>query len=236
MTLHSDMTIPQFRDHMQMLVIKYHPRSRIVKEAVRFARLREDPTYYRIAIEKVHAQEQFRREAFGPTWGEWVSELLNVTSMRDVAFTLVLVAVAIGGIELVKSRWNQRPYPATADVDVERLAERMGFYINDEVKAPTIERLDKRVSEKIDAAINDARIQEAVAQQLQKHLVDFEKQLAERTTKVQDQIATAIAEAVKNAKLEQVVISQIESAINKTKVAAVGTQPPGAVTNPTAMP
>lgn len=128
-----EMTLNQFRDEMQHRVVKYGSRSRAVKEAVRFARRQKDPEFYRVAMDKVHAQEQYRREVEGPSRWERIMDFLNMGSLREVIVVLMLVGVTCASIEMF--RGSSRGSDAQAAVDIDRLASRLGF----DLDAPAVQ-------------------------------------------------------------------------------------------------
>ena len=135
MELNKDTTIDQFRDEMQRRIVKYHPSSRPVREAVRFARRHEDPAYYRIAVDKVTAQKQYRREVFGPSRLEKALDLLNFGAPREVIVTLLLIVVGVACVEALKYFSSPPEGPVYSELDIDALADRLGIRIDEQVKA-----------------------------------------------------------------------------------------------------
>lgn len=128
MKIDAETTLEQFREEMQHRVVKYPLNSRPVKEALRFAKTHEDPAFYRIASDKIHAQRQFQRELYGPGRFERLVDFMALGSLREVVVTLVLVAIGVAGLDGVR-RWS-RPEPiesAVANLDLDTLAKRLGI-------------------------------------------------------------------------------------------------------------
>lgn len=128
MTLDDTTTIDQFREEMQHRVVKYALNSRPVKEALRFAKRHDDPAFYRIAADKIHAQRQFQRELYGPSRMERLVDFIALGSLREVVLTLVLVGGGVVGLDVVKRFMLKEPDSELyANMDVDELATRLGI-------------------------------------------------------------------------------------------------------------
>ena len=130
MRLDDASTLDQFRKEMQHRVVKYPLNSRPVKEALRFAKQRQDPAFYRIATDKIHAQRQFQREMFGPTRMEQAVEFFTLGSLREVIVTLLLVGSGVLVFDGFKRLFGSAPVDRSiADMDVDQLADKLGIVL-----------------------------------------------------------------------------------------------------------
>lgn len=128
MSFKQETTLEQFREEMQHRVVKYPLNSRPVKEALRFAKKHEDPAFYRIASDKIHAQRQFQRELYGPGRLERLIDFVSLGSLREVVVTLVLVAGGVVGLDVARRALQPAPVDDLyAHMDVEKLAEQLGL-------------------------------------------------------------------------------------------------------------
>ena len=135
MKLTGQVTIEDFRQEMQHRVVRYPLNSRPVKEAVRFAKRHQDPAFYRIASDKVHAQRQFQRELNGPSRTERLVDFFTLGSLREVVVTLLLVGVGVLGLDLSKRAMQGDPDTELySNMDVDALANRLGLVIEESTR------------------------------------------------------------------------------------------------------
>ena len=127
MKLTSELSLEQFREEMQHRVVRYPLRSRPVKEAVRFAKGHEDPAFYRIASDKIHAQRQFQRELHGPSRLERLVDFFTLGSLKEVVVTLLLVAAGVVGLDVAQRVMSDPDQEMMAKMDVDALAARLGL-------------------------------------------------------------------------------------------------------------
>ncbi len=176
MKLTQTMSLEEFRDEMQVRAFKHNERSQPVREAIRFARQHSDPAFYRVAVDKVIAQEQYRHETYGPSrWQRFVDFLSGAP--KDAAMTLCVIAAVLAGLSFMRSRLLEPVGDTVSDSDVDRLAERMGLYITRHAPpAAEIELPD------VDAAY---------ARQLDTRLAALENRLAERMEELRNEMRKA---------------------------------------------
>jgi hypothetical protein len=156
MKLDTDTTIDQFRDEMQHRVVKYPLKSRPVREALRFAKKHEDPAYYRIASDKMHAQRQFQRELYGPTKWESVVELFTLGTAREAIIILVLVVTGALSLEGSRKLLFTADEDLYADMDVDALAQRLGILLDIEDEGSPTEELAQNDAAGQELSVNTA--------------------------------------------------------------------------------
>ncbi|WP_040769310.1 hypothetical protein [Novipirellula maiorica] len=128
MKITSELSLEEFREEMQHRVVKYPLNSRPVKEALRFAKTHEDPAFYRIASDKIHAQRQFQRELYGPGRLERLVDFFAFGSLKEVVVTLLLVGSGVVGLDVAKRTMRGDPDEEIyAHMDVNALADRLGL-------------------------------------------------------------------------------------------------------------
>lgn len=135
MSLSPEMTLEQFCDEMQHRVVRHPVGSRAVREAMQFARQQQNPEYYRIAADKIHAQRQFQREMFGPSRLERILEFFSMGSLREIGVTVALIVAGVSGVEVAR-RWFAVPpeQEAILKMDVDELADRLGLLLEGKQK------------------------------------------------------------------------------------------------------
>jgi hypothetical protein len=135
MSLSPEMSLEQFCDEMQHRVVRHPIGSRVVREAVQFARQQKNTEFYRIAADKVHAQRQFQREMFGPTRLERILEFCSMGSLREIGITVALIVAGVSGVEVARRSFAVPPeHEAISRMDVDELADRLGLLINEKQK------------------------------------------------------------------------------------------------------
>jgi hypothetical protein len=204
MKLNTETTVDQFRDEMQHRVVKYPLNSRPVKEALQFAKKHEDPAFYRVASDKVHAQRQFQRELYGPGKLERLVDFFTLGSLREVVVTLILVVLVLLAFDSTESLLSGDPAQAYGEVDVDVLAERMGFYMRDDAAGPDLDGLDRQLSDKLGESIDKANIDQLLAGKMQ---------TAVENSRI-DELAVAQLDArLQTTDLEQLLAQRIEQAL-----------------------
>lgn len=243
MKLDNDMSLAEFRDEMQHRVVKYPLRSKAVREAVRFARRNPDTDFYRVAIDKIDAQKQFHHRRYGPSWPQRVADFLGGTP-REAAVPLLVVVVALLGMRLT-GVWRSDEAEMVANIDVDRLAERMGFYIDErqqqdaEETSRRLQQLDTQVSDKIDRGISEADIDEVLAGKFSSVInqtrfdevlgerldqTNLEKIVSDKLSDVLDQptlkqlVADRVDQHVTAAGIKERVIAEFDAALKETKL------------------
>jgi hypothetical protein len=132
MKINPDISLDDFCAEMQHRVIRYSLRSLTVRQALRFARKHDNPEFYRVATNKIHAQRQFQREMNGPGIFERVFDYFSLGSLREVVVTLLLVGLAVVGIDAGRKLLNGTQQPtAIEQMDVDQLAKRLGILLED---------------------------------------------------------------------------------------------------------
>jgi hypothetical protein len=123
---------------MQHRVVRYSLRSIAVRSAIRFARKHENPDFYRVAMNKVHAQKLFQRELNGPGMFEKLFDYFSLGSLREVVMTLMLVGLAVFGIDAGRKYFNANDRRSTSfdAIEVDQLAKRLGLLLEDSASSP----------------------------------------------------------------------------------------------------
>lgn len=132
MKLDPNISLEEFCTEMQHRVIRYSLRSLAVRQALRFARKHDNPEFYRVATNKIHAQRQFQREMNGPSFFERAFDYFSLGSLREVVVTLLLVGLAVFGIDAGRKFLNRSDRSTTFEqMDVDQLAKRLGILLED---------------------------------------------------------------------------------------------------------
>lgn len=164
MKLHAEISKNEFKREMQVRACKFGERDKPVREALVFARQHPDPEFYRIAMDKIDAQKQFKHELLGPSrWQKLKDQLSGVP--KDLVGTALLVIALFGGLNLLRSQFFDRPTAPISDQEVERLAKRMGLYIAEHTEQKQRQQaplFDQQLSKWIDKEIELAEIDQAL--------------------------------------------------------------------------
>jgi hypothetical protein len=131
-------SLDEFCSEMQHRVVRYSLRSIAVRSAIRFARKHENPEFYRVAMNKVHAQKLFQRELNGPGMLEKLFDYFSLGSLREVVVTLMLVGLAVFGIDAGRKYLNTNDRGSTSfdSMEVDQLAKRLGLLLEDSASSP----------------------------------------------------------------------------------------------------
>jgi hypothetical protein len=215
------MSLDDFRDEMQHRVVKYSLRSKEIREAVRFARQNEDANFYRVALDKIDAQKQFSHEQDGPSRMQCVLDFLGGTP-RDISLTMIVVLILLAGWKFVDGRIAEQNVPG--DLDIDRLAERMGFYVQNrkaQDAAPQphdFAELERQVSDKIDRGITEADVDEVLTSKFSSVIEKARwdevaaAKLGERLeqTDLEKVVADGLNKALEHPALKQMVIERVD--------------------------
>jgi hypothetical protein len=207
MKLTDTISIDEFREEMQHRVVKYPLSSRQVREGMRFAKQHSNPEFFRVALDKVDAQKEFQHERDGLSR---LDRLLSVLGglPREVAVTLFFVVVVLVSLHYSGSWLMAEPNP-DAQVDVERLAQRMGFYIKEQHASSTarpLADLDREVSDKIDKGIADANLDDTLTGKLSAVI---------EQSRFEEVAATKLGERLQQTNLEAVVLEQLGKVLDQ---------------------
>lgn len=132
MKIDSQISLVDFCNEMQHRVVRYSLRSIAVRSAVRFAKNHENPEFYRVAMNKVHAQRLFQRELNGPGMFDKLFDYFSVESLREIVAMLLLVGLTVLGLDKGRKFINgfDRKVPYE-NMDVDQIAKRLGIQLED---------------------------------------------------------------------------------------------------------
>ncbi len=208
MNLHRNMTLDEFRDEMQHLVMTQKLNSKPVKEALRFARQQKDPAFLRIAANKLEAQKQFLHEEFGPSTWQKAWDFLQ-GAPKEMAQTVLVVAVVLLTVKSLGWFGNPPSTDSRVEFNVDRITQQMEDYFSQHDDLTGIrtrwDQLDGEVQKQITSGIKDADIQHTVETQLTESL---------SSDNVSTLINNAVVKNVVDANVAQTVAEQVTGAVD----------------------
>ena len=212
MILNRNMPLDQFEEEMQVRVVRYGPRAKATKEALRFAEHHSDPAYQQIARDKIEAQEQFLSETYGPPPIEKIKSALAPFLPREVLVTVAMIATAVIGYDFVRTTFWATPDASLQQIDIDELTRQVSARNREDMSSyrlnlqsdlnTHVSKTDWRslIHNQIDDAFKDKKIQESTLGTLSESLNKLD---------VEDQIALKIEDAIQKSDIKKQIAGQI---------------------------